>query len=276
MTTLALACANSNLRRAWQELWSGRTRAARSHGAGVDGVTLADWAGHGEARLAALRTDLLTGRYRPAPLRWFDIPHREPGRTRRLGIPTVTDRVAQRAVKRVLEPVCETLFLPCSHGFRPGRSVLTAIAHVLRYEAQGLPWVADADIAACFDALDHGLLLSRLAALIPDDRLLGLVAGWLVVGESAPGQGIAQGAVLSPLLANLYLHTFDVAMVRAGLALVRYADDWVIMCRSPQVATQALERAAAALADLGLALNPAKTGVVPLGSGFQFLGARFE
>jgi len=276
MTTLEAACASANLGHAWQEVWAGRTSAARGQGAGVDGTTVADWARGWETRLATLQSDLRAGRYRPAPLLWFDIPHREPGRVRRLGIPTVTDRVAQRAVKRVLEPVCETVFLPCSHGFRPGRSVLTALAHMLRYEAQGLPWVADADIAACFDTLDHDLLLSDLAAITPDDRLLGLVAGWLVAGAFVPGRGVAQGAVLSPLLTNLYLHAFDVAMVRAGLALVRYADDWVIMCRTPRAAAQALERAAAALGELGLSLNPAKTGVVPLGPGFRFLGARFE
>lgn len=223
MTTLEAVCAIDNLVYAWREVWAGRTNLARSQGAGIDGITVADWAYDWERRLTALRTDLLQGSYHPAPLFWFDIPHHEPGRTRRLGIPTVTDRVAQRAVKRVLEPVCEALFLPCSHGFRPGRSVLTALAHVLRYDAQGLSWVADADIAACFDTLDHDLLLSDLAAITPDDRLLGLVAGWLIAGASAPGRGVAQGAVLSPLLANLYLHTFDVAMVRAGLALVAHS-----------------------------------------------------
>jgi group II intron reverse transcriptase/maturase len=276
------------LQQAWLELRGGRTAAARQQGAGVDGVTLATWEEDWQWRLANLRAELLGGAYRPSPLLWFDLPRRSrrlgPGPVwdggqscsrRRLGIPTVTDRVVQRAVKNLLEPIWEREFLSCSHGFRPERSVFTAVAHVLWHEAQGLDWVADADIEACFDSLAHERLLSQVAPTV-DDGVLGLIAAWLAAGAAAPGQGVAQGSVISPLLANIYLHPFDEALVGAGLALVRYADDWVVMCRNRDGAFQALDLAAGVLAELELALNREKTGVVPFGPQFRFLGAEFS
>jgi group II intron reverse transcriptase/maturase len=282
-----VVCDGYNLYRAWMEVRTGRTAAARQQGAGVDGVTVADWEAGWQQRLRALQRDLLSGAYRPSPLLRFEVPRRRPAclagvaagdrseaGTRTLGIPTVTDRVVQRAVKNLLEPGWEAVFLPCSHGFRPDRSVFTAVAHVLWHEARGLHWVADADIEACFDNIFHDRLLDLLAPAV-DDRLLGLIEAWLATGASAPGRGVAQGAVLSPLLANAYLHPFDTALVRSGWALVRYADDWVILCASREEALAALEVAAGVLADLGLALNPQKTAVVPFGPGFRFLGAAF-
>jgi group II intron reverse transcriptase/maturase len=276
------------LQQAWLELRGGRTLAARQQGAGVDGVTLADWEADSQWHLENLRADLLGGTYRPSPLLWFDLPrrsHPEPsgraagagqhGGRRRLGIPTVTDRVVQRAVKNLLDPIWEQSFLSCSHGFRPDRSVFTAVAHVLWHAAHGLGWVADADIEACFDRLAHDRLLSQVAPTV-DDGVLGLIAAWLKAGAAAPGLGVAQGAVISPLLANIYLHPFDEALVGAGLALVRYADDWVVMCSSQDEALEALDLAAGVLARLDLALNQAKTGVVPFGPGFRFLGAEFS
>lgn len=268
-------CDAYNLQRAWMEVRGGRTRADRHRGAGVDGVTVADWERDWQVRLATLQADLCQGTYRPSPLRWFDIPHREPDRTRRLGIPTVTDRVAQRAVKNVLELIWERVFLSCSHGFRPNRSVFTAIVHVLWHQAQGLCWVVDADIEAYFDTVVHRRLLAQLEGL-RDERVMGLIAGWLETGAATPGRGVAQGAVISPLLANIYLHPFDVAMVAAGLALVRYADDLVVMCASPQDARRALELVAGALAELDLSLNLEKTAIVPFGPHFSFLGAEFS
>jgi retron-type reverse transcriptase len=295
-----IVCDTYTLQRAWMEVWAGRTRAARRKGAGVDGVTVADWEADWQARLRALQVGLWQGTYRPSPLLWFDIPrHSSPPmggieggtraggieggtrvggsegeRTRRLGIPTVTDRVAQRAVKNVLQPIWEQVFLSCSHGFRPNRSVFTAIAHVLWHQAQGLCWVVDADVEACFDTIVHHRLLAQLDAL-GDGRVVDLIASWLEVGAATPGRGVAQGAVISPLLANVYLHPFDVALVQAGLALVRYADDLVVMCASSHDARRALERVARALAALDLSLNPDKTAIVPFGPHFSFLGAQF-
>ena len=275
------ACDSYNLHRAWMEVRGKRTSSARHQGAGVDGVTIADWETASEARLQALQSDLLSGAYRPSPLLAFDIPRRSTeaagghgAPTRRLGIPTVTDRVAQRAVKNLLEPVWEGVFLSCSHGFRPDRSVFTAIAHVLWHEARGRDWVADADIEACFDNIPHDRLLARVTTCA-DAPLVELVASWLEAGAITPGRGVAQGAVLSPLLANIYLHSFDVAMIEAGWSLVRYADDWVVMCQAEAEAANALDHAAEILHGLDLALNPAKTGVVPFGPGFRFLGAEF-
>lgn len=280
-------CDPYTLQRAWREVRDGRTRAARHKGAGVDGVTVARWETDWHARLSGLQTDLWQGTYRPSPLLWFDVPSRsssppaspliggtEGGRTRRLGIPTVTDRVAQRAVKNVLEPIWEEIFLSCSHGFRPNRSVFTAVAHVLWHQARGLCWVADADIEAYFDTIVHLRLLAQLEPL-GDERIVDLITGWLEVGAVTPGRGVAQGAVISPLLANIYLHPFDVVMVQAGLALVRYADDLVVMCATSHDARRALEHVARALAELDLSLNREKTAIVPFGPHFTFLGAQF-
>ncbi len=267
-------CDGPNLHRAWLGVWSGRTVAGRQTGAGVDGVTIADWAANWDARLRALQADLLTGLYHPSPLLWFELPRAEPGRSRRLGIPTIVDRVAQRAAKNVLEPIWEAQFLSCSHGFRPERSVFTAVAHVLWHEARGRRWVVDADIAACFDTLEHTRLLDQVVRL-GDRRVTDLVAAWLDASTQTPGLGVAQGAPLSPLLANVYLHPFDVAMIRAGHALVRYADDFVVLCRTRQEAQAALDDATNVLAGLGLALNREKTRLVPFGPAFTFLGAQF-
>jgi group II intron reverse transcriptase/maturase len=278
---LEAVCDGYNLQQAWMEVRGGRTLADRHKGAGVDGVTVATWEDDWAARLRKLQADLLRGTYRPSPLLWFDIARRANGqegssapRRRRLGIPTVTDRVAQRAVKNVLEPIWEAVFLSCSHGFRPERSVTTAIAHVLWHEAQGLRWVVDADIEDCFDSILHRRLLAQLQPM-EDDRVTNLIASWLEVGAASPGHGVAQGAVISPLLANIYLHPFDVAMVQAGQAVVRYADDFVILCADPQMAQNTLAYVAAVLDELALRLNKAKTTIVPFGPGFRFLGAEF-
>lgn len=271
----AAVCDAYTLQRAWLEVWSGRTWTSRTQGAGVDGVTIASWAGDWPDRLARLGAELEARVYHPSPLLWFDVPRREPGRTRRLGIPTVTDRVVQRAAKSVLEPIWEARFLSCSHGFRPDRSVFTAIAHVLWHEANGRRWVADADIEACFDNISHERLLTQLAEF-EDMRLLSLVASWLEVGSVAPGRGVAQGAVISPLLTNIYLHPFDAGMLQAGYALVRYADDFVVLCEDQPSAQRALDDAARLLAELGLALNQEKSHIVRFGPEFTFLGAQFD
>ncbi|MBN1920788.1 MAG: hypothetical protein JW892_06050 [Anaerolineae bacterium] len=275
MTTLFEAiCEPHNLQLAWQRTWEGRTWAERQRGAGIDGLTLLDWETDWPQRLRDLQTALWQGAYQPSPLLWFEIPRGDGGR-RQLGIPTVTDRVAQRAVQNVLEPLLESVFLSCSHGYRPERSVYTAITHVLWHYAQGLTWVVDADIADYFGTVRHARVLDQLAQL-EDARLLRLVAGWLESGATRPGLGLAQGAVISPLLANLYLHPFDVAMIRGNWALVRYADDFVILCSNQRVAEAALVDAADTLAGLELALNADKTTIVPFGPEFEFLSARFE
>lgn len=284
-------CDPVNLLYAWQKVRGSKSLAARQRGAGVDGVTLAAWDEDASTRLHQIHEALLSGTYRASPLLWFDVPRQSSGasrfgkcaapvhegessETRRLGIPTVTDRVAQRAVLNVLEPLWEPVFLSCSHGYRPNHSVFTAVSHVLWYRMRGLTWVLDADIANYFNTVCHAILQDYLAPL-GDARVLALLVDWLDVGASHPGYGLAQGAVISPLLANIYLHAFDIAMVEAGLALVRYADDFVILCTDLAQAQHALVQAADALAALGLSLNSDKTTIVEFGPDFEFLGAQF-
>lgn len=174
----------------------------------------------------------------------------------------------------MLEPLWEPVFLSCSHGYRPNRSVFTAVAHILWHQAQGYTWALDADIANYFNTVEHARLLDLLACL-EDERVLRLIAAWLEVGAAYPGLGIAQGSVLSPLLANIFLHPFDTAMITGYWALVRYADDFVIMCPDEGTARVALVEAADALAAQNLSLNGDKTTIVPFGPDFEFLGARF-
>ena len=273
-TLFEAVCDPENLLRAWQQVYGGKSQRARQRGAGVDGITLAAWEQEAAVRLAALQAALWEQSYRPAPLLWFDVPRGEDKAPRRLGIPTVTDRVAQRAVLNLLEPLWEPVFLSCSHGFRPRRSVFTAIAHVLWYRARGLTWVVNADIADFFNTAQHATLLAYLAPL-GDAQLLDLLTAWLEVGSEQPGQGLAQGAVISPLLANIYLHAFDCELVGAGLALVRYADDFVVMCTDLQQAQHTLVKVSDTLAALGLALNSDKTTIVEFGPDLEFLGAKF-
>ena len=271
----SMVCDGYNLQRGWSEVRHGKTSPARRRSAGIDGVSIAQWEQDWPARLRQLQTELIRGEYQPAPLLWFDIPRSEPGRYRRLGIPTITDRVAQRTLKNVLEPFYEVQFLSCSHGFRPGRSVETAVSHVLWHVERGRCWVADADIQAYFDSVDHARLLAMLEHL-GEPRVIGLIAAWLERGAASPGKGIAQGAVISPLLANVYLHPLDVALVSSGAALVRYADDLVVMCSAPGEAVRALQDVAVMLNALNLDLNREKSTVRPFGPDFEFLGARFE
>jgi retron-type reverse transcriptase len=148
------------------------------------------------------------------------------------------------------------------------------VAHILWHQAQGCTWVVDADIADYFNTVEHARLLELLACL-GDERVLRLITAWLEVGASYPGLGIAQGSVLSPLLANIFLHPFDTAMIAGRWALVRYADDFVIMCPDEGAARVALVEASDTLAAQNLALNGEKTTIVPFGPDFEFLGARF-
>ena len=268
----------ATLRSAWQQVLVNRGAA------GVDRLSVERFAGHLDRYLGELGQELETGRYRPLPVRRVEIEKAD-GKLRPLGIPTVRDRVAQAAVKRVIEPIFEQMFAPTSFGFRPGRSCKDALRVVDGLLQAGYTHVVDADLKGYFDSIPHDRLKQRLAAHISDSRLLTLLDGWIeqdVVQELkrwTPTSGTPQGAVISPLLANLYLHDLDVKLAGLGLSMVRYADDFVILCRSAAEAVHALDVVSAWVAAEGLQLHPDKTHVGDcrlVGQGFEFLGYRFE
>ncbi len=257
---------------------------AKGGAAGVDGQSIDRFAARADDYLSELATALRTDRYRPQPVKRVDIPKGD-GTTRPLGIPAVKDRIAQTAVKLVIEPVFEAVFHPASYGFRPGRGCRDALREVDRLIRDGHVFVVDADLKGYFDSIPHDRLMERVAARISDGRVLALLRGWL--GQDVlrglerwtPTGGTPQGAVISPLLANLYLHPLDERMAAAGYRMVRYADDFVVLCRSRDEAEAALATIAAWVADNGLALHPDKTRLGDCrqpGEGFDFLGYRFE
>jgi RNA-directed DNA polymerase len=279
-------------------------RASGNKGArtpGIDGATVAQVEcreGGVSGFLAEIRDQLRTGTYRPSEVRQVKIPKKN-GKLRKLGIPTLADRVVQGALKLVLEPVFEADFQPCSYGFRPGRRAHDAIAEIQMLATHGYTVVLEADIRACFDEIDHTALMDRIRRRIKDKRVLALVKAFLKAGvmtgtwnREETLTGTPQGGVLSPLLANIALSALDehftrhgqqgmkgwqrAARRRAGLAnwrLVRYADDFVVMVHGTrQQAEDLREEAAAVLAPLGLRLAGEKTRVAHIDEGFDFLG----
>ncbi len=267
------AFGDERMLQAWRQL------KANGGGPGVDGVDIASFEANLKEHLAVLQAELSQGSYRPQPVRRVLIPKRNEG-LRPLAVWTLRDRLAQRAVLNAVEPLFEPIFLPCSHGFRPGRSVQTAAEMVCAARDEGLRWVLDADIKECFENIDPALLMRLVRRRLKDKRLLGLIDCWLqarvlTAGGQMRAAGTAQGGVLSPLLCNVYLHEFDTALGRQQLRLVRYADDFVVLQRRRREAEAAQAAAQEALAVLRLEFNSYKTRIVSFDQGFKFLGMFF-
>jgi group II intron reverse transcriptase/maturase len=262
------------LRRAWVKV------KAAGGGPGVDGMTLKKFEADLEVNLTALQEDLLAKRYKPQPVKRLLVPKPNQG-LRPLALWTLRDKIAQRLISDVISPYFERHFLDCSYGFRVGLGVGDAVKAVVAHRKANRRWVADVDIKDCFDSLDSGLLMRLVRRQVKDPVILGLINAWLrarIFNDLNGPQtqaGASQGSVISPLLANVYLHQLDLKLTRQGHHLVRYADDVLILSRRKQEAQQAMQAAEVALAGLKLRLNKHKSRVAHFDQGFQYLGYFF-
>jgi len=257
--------------------------AANKGAAGVDHVTVEMFDERLEENLKSLSEELRSGQYRPQQIRRHYIPKPGSKEKRPLGIPTVRDRVVQTAVLMVLEPIFEREFAEHSYGFRPGRGCKDALRRVDQLLKEGYTYIVDADLKSYFDTIPHDRLLALVAQKVSDGRVLSLIESFLKQGvldglrEWTPEEGSPQGGCISPLLSNIYLNPLDHLMAQQGFEMVRYADDFVILCRSPEEAARALALVQQWTAEAGLKMHPEKTKIVDAKeTSFDFLGYRFE
>jgi RNA-directed DNA polymerase len=254
-------------------------KAVRSNrgAAGIDRVSIQMFEDNLDENLAALERDLKNGSFRPFPLRRHFLSKGD-GKFRPLGIPAVRDRIAQEVVRRLLQPIFERLFHNASFGFRPGRNCHMALAFVLELHQQGHRVVLDCDIRAFFDELPHAVIMEAVAAQVADGNILGLIEKFLRAGVMENGVfkpttvGTPQGGVISPLLANIVLNHLDWELDKLGYRLVRYADDFVVVCQTKAQAEEAKAEVTRILNQLGLQLSPEKTRITTYGKGYSFLG----
>jgi RNA-directed DNA polymerase len=268
-----------------KNLLSSWTKVQRNKGSqGVDGQTIEQFSKCADHYLDQLHNRLVEGTYRPDAVRRHWITKEGTSKQRPLGIPVIRDRVVQGALRHVLEPLWEAKFVEHSYGFRPGRSCKDALRRVSELLKSGHTWVVDADIQSYFDTIPKDQLMGEVEKVVADSRVLDLLRMFLNqsvmegLKEWKPDKGTPQGAVISPLLANIYLHPIDLAISAGGFEMVRYADDLVIMCRSEEEAQRALALLRQQMDLLQLTLHPDKTKLVNacVKGGFDFLGYHFE
>ena len=262
-----------NLEMAWEKV-----KANRGSG-GIDGQTLEAFEAQLDQQLDRLQRELKEDTYQPLPVRQHPIQKRDkPGEYRMLGIPAIYDRVCQEALRNRMEPIFEPIFDAASFGYRRGRSTKDALRKVWKEIQGGSEWIVDADLRDFFGSVDHEKLLTLVAQRVADGRVLRLIKAMLKAGSYGKGQlfpserGTPQGGVVSPTLSNILLTPFDREMRLRGYQLTRYADDWVITCKSAAEARAAVEAAGRILKQLGVELHPQKTRIVHVQRGFEFLG----
>jgi len=266
-----------NLEMAWD-----RVEANRGSG-GVDGQSLEAFGQQVGSELNRLQTELKEEAYQPQPVRQVQIPKAgKPGEFRTLGIPTIYDRICQQALLNRLEPIFEPVFDDANFGYRRGRSTKDALRKVWKEIESGGEWIVDADLKDFFGSVDHEKLLTLVAQRVADGQVLSLIKAMLKAGSYGQGRlfpserGTPQGGVVSPLLSNILLTPFDREMRRRGYQLTRYADDWVITCKSVAEARAAVAAALRILKELGVVLHPQKTRIVHVQHGFEFLGYKIK
>jgi RNA-directed DNA polymerase len=264
-------CSYQNLILAWNKVKENKG------GPGVDHITLEEFEKNLDENVTILQKQLENADFKPLPVLRFYVD-KEDGTRRSLGIPVVRDRIVQQALLLVLSPIFEGEFLDCSFAYRPGRSALEAIEKVEALINEGAKWVLDGDIEHFFDSIDHDLLLNLVADRVSEDRILQLIQTFLKTGffdnMSIHEEyfGITQGSAISPLLANVYLHNFDLEITVRGYHLIRYADDFVILENSQERIGKALADTSSILRTLKLNLNEKKTKLLSIRDGFVFLG----